>query len=301
MMPTEFQIPFSARSQAKPEPIGDDFPQTGRIGLLHLIRELIAREYIEGWRAVIRELQRIARYTPIEYSNRTPEFYIETCETLITGLSWEKVFDFCERLHNYLAKDVSYYDDENGFTITTPQSEVQEFISVELQRLFSEEGLAFDFCDGLVQRRGRKHTIEIVSKAQVVMGDSRLISARKHYNKALQFFRTPSKPDFENTVKEAVCAVEAAGRTLFPTAKVTTLGDLVKWLTNTEDIQLPKSISQTLTGLYGFRSSGEGVGHGGAEGGTVTAELAEYVLSVAASQIILLVDLANANEQDVPF
>jgi hypothetical protein len=300
-MGAEFQIPFSVRTLAKSNQIADDFPQTGRIGLLHLIRELIAREYIEGWRGVIQELQRIGRITPVEYPNRTPEFYVETSETLITSLSWEKVFDFCERLHSYLARDVGYHEQYDGFTITTPKSEVQEFINSELQRLFSEEGLVFDFCDGLVQRRGRRHTVEIVSKAQVVMGDSRLVSARKHYNKALQFFRSPSKPDFENTVKEAVCAVEAAGKALFAASKAKTLGDLVKWLTNSEDFTLPKSISQTLTGLYGFRSGGTGVGHGGADGGIVTAELAEYVLSLAASQIILLVDIANANEQDLPF
>jgi hypothetical protein len=301
-MGAEFQIPFSVRTLAKSIQIADDFPQSGRIGLLHLIRELIAREYIEGWRGVIRELQRIGRITPVEYSNKlAPDFYIEVSETLITNLSWEKVFDFCERLHGYLAKDVSYSDQYDNVTITTPKSEVQQFISCELQRLFWEEGLVFDFSDGLVQRRGRRHTVEIVSKAQVVMGDSRLVSARKHYNKALQFFRTPSKPDFENAVKEAVCAVEAAGKALFPTSKAKTLGDLVKWLTNSKDNTIPTSISQTFTGLYAFRSGGTGVGHGGADGGTVTAELAEYVLSVAASQIILLVDTANANEQDLPF
>jgi len=52
--------------------------------------------------------------------------------------------------------------------------------------------------------------------------------------------------------------------------------------------------------LYGFRSSGDGVGHGGAEGGSATKELAEYALAVAASQIVLLVDVAAA-EGDVPF
>jgi hypothetical protein len=173
-------------------------------------------------------------------------------------------------------------------------------IASELQQLFDEEKLAFDFSDGSVQRRGRRHTTEKVTRAQVVMGDYRLVAARKHYDKALQFFRH-SKPDFENTVKEAVCAVEAAGKALFPTAKTKTLGDLIKWLGNNGDIELPKSISLTFHGLYGFRGSGEGIAHGGGDGGAVNAELAEYVLGVAASQIILLVDVAKANEPDVPF
>ncbi|MCA1575812.1 MAG: hypothetical protein LC794_00450 [Acidobacteria bacterium] len=297
--------PFSSRTQAKRHQIADDFPETARIGLLHLVRDLIDKGYIGGWPAVIRELQRIARATPVEYgSNRTEEFYVETVEELITALPWEKVYDFCERLHSYLAKDAGYYNDdyEQEFIIRTPKSEVQEFITSELQQLFHEEKLAFDFSDGSVQRRGRRHTAEKITKAQTVMGDHRLVSALTHYNKALQFFRNPpSKPDFENTVKEAVCAVEAAGKALFPTSKATKLGDLIKWLANNKDLEFPKSISVTFAGLYGFRGSGEGVAHGGTEGGAATAELAEYVLSVAASQIILLVDLAQANDQDVPF
>lgn len=299
------QGPFSSRTQVQRHQIADDFPQTARMGLLHLVRNLVNRGYIGRWPVVLLEFQRIARTTPVQYSdNYTDEFYIQTAAELITNLSWEKAYDFCERLHSYLAKDEGYYEDDLGheFIVRTPKSEVQEFITSELQQLFYEERLAFDFSDGSVQRRGRRLTAEKITKAQTVMGDHRLVSALTHYNKALQFFRNPpSKPDFENTVKEAVCAVEAAGKALFPKSKATTLGDLIKWLTNNEDIELPKSIAQTLTGLYGFRSSGEGVGHGGAAGGTVTAELAEYVLSVAASQIILLVDLAKANEQEVPF
>jgi hypothetical protein len=134
-----------------------------------------------------------------------------------------------------------------------------------------------------------------------VLGDPRLAGARKHYDKALQFFRNPSKPDYENTVKEAVCAVEAAGKALFPSAKAATLGDLSKWLVTTKDVSVPKALCQTLTGIYAYRSGGDGVGHGGTEGGPATVEVAEYVLAVCASQIIFLVDVCNSQEVDIPF
>lgn len=271
------------------------------MGLLNLICALVAHSYV-AWKEILRELERIARATPGSYTGKESEsFYIHTAEELLTELSWEKVYDFCERLYSHLAREVGFMNEFHEFEVTTPKSEVQEFIGLELQRLFLEEGLAFDFSEGVVQRRGKKHTSEKISQAEVVMGDSRLLAARKHYKKALQFFRAPSDPDFENTVKEAVCAVEAAGKALFPEAKAATLDDLAKWLVTNGGIRLPKALSQTLTGLYGFRSGGTAVAHGGASGGTVTLELAEYVLAVAASQIILLFDLANANEEILPF
>ena len=43
------------------------------------------------------------------------------------------------------------------------------------------------------------------------------------------------------------------------------------------------------------------MGHGGAEGGPVTKELAEYALAVAASQIVFLVDFAATTDADIPF
>ena len=101
-------------------------------------------------------------------------------------------------------------------------------------------------------------------------------------------------------MKEAVCAVEAAARALFPSGG-STLGDVANSITGVGPGQLPKPIAKTFHGLYGFRSAGEGVGHGGAEGGAATKELAEYALAVAASQIVLLVELAASLEPDIPF
>jgi hypothetical protein len=200
-----------------------------------------------------------------------------------------------------LPQEIGYEDSCGNYEVKTSRGDIQSYIAVELQRLFFEEGLAYEFAEGVVRRRGRKHTVELLAKTQVVLGDPQLLSARKHYDKALQFFRHPSTPDYENSVKEAVCAVEAAGKILFPEAKASTLGDLIKWLVSAENLAVPRAIGHTLTGVYAFRSGGEGVAHGAASGGKVTLEVAEYILGICASQVIFLVDLANSTEPDVPF
>jgi hypothetical protein len=186
------------------------------------------------------------------------------------------------------------------YVVTVERSKVQQFFTDEIQRLFQEENLAYEFRDGIVQRRGHRHTVERLSKAEAVLADVRLDNARQHFAKAQRYFRDRVKPDPENAVKEAVCAVEAAAKELFPELKGTTLGDMIKSLTGTESGKLPKAIGQTFAGLYGFRSGGDGVGHGGATGGTATLSIAEYTLAIAASQIILLVDLAYS-EEEIPF
>ncbi|MFY9621135.1 MAG: hypothetical protein WAM70_12435 [Pyrinomonadaceae bacterium] len=177
---------------------------------------------------------------------------------------------------------------------------MQCYVAKELNRLFLEESFAYAFDEGRVEYRGRAHTSTQISRAQLVLGDPRLESARKHFNKALKYFRDVSNPDPENAVKEAVCAVEATARALFLDSSAKTLGDITKALTGNGVGQLPKAVAQTFHGLYGFRSGGAGVAHGGTTGGPVTNEIAEYAIAVAASQMILLVDLANAHDEEVP-
>lgn len=264
---------------------------------MHLLHELVRQRLVEGWPGIARELARIARIPPSELRSESEE---EAAELLL-GLCWEKVFDFCERLHGHLAQEAVYSEGFGDAQSVTTRENAQAFIASELQRLFLEEGLAFEFREGCVYRRGRRHSIERISRAEVVLGDPRLAGARKHFEKSQQFFRHPTKPDYENAIKEAVCAVEAAGKALFPDAKASTLGDLAKWLSSESTGLIPKALARTFDGLYGFRSGGEGVGHGGASGGAANVSVAEYSLAVAASQIILLVDIANERESEIPF
>lgn len=303
-MASSLKAPFSARNRGPHRQIDADFPTSARNGLLHLLLELVEKNYVAGWIAIARELQRIGRWSPSEYDESLVKDLRQAkddADGALSALPWEKMYDFCERLYSHLAREVGHEEYQSGYQVTATKAQVQAFIADELQRLFQEEGLAFEFTDGLVRRRGRKHTVDVTTKAQVVLGDPRLASARKHYDKAMQFFRNPSKPDYENAVKEAVCAVEAAGKALFPAAKAATLGDLTKWFVTTKDVAVPKALAQTITGIYAYRSGGEGVGHGGAAGGAATTEVAEYVLAVCASQIIYLVDVSNTQEVDVPF
>jgi hypothetical protein len=92
-----------------------------------------------------------------------------------------------------------------------------------------------------------------VSRAELVLGDPRLSAARGHINKALRYFQNVSQPDPENVVKEAVCAVEAAARVLFPSGG-STLGDVVKSITGSGlgsfQSRLPKAfMDYTVSGV----------------------------------------------------
>jgi hypothetical protein len=298
--------PFSRRSGESKPWVQEDWPKSARTALLHLLYDLVDRRYVGGWVAIDKEVRRIARERPSNYNDDAAEATRDarqSTEAILANLKWDKMFDFCERLYSHLAISVGYWDGfAHQWEEETDCGTVQEYVSAGIQRIFLEENLAYTFAEGEVRRRGRNHTRELLAKAEPAMGDPRLDAAREHFRKALQYFDHPTKPDYENSVKEAVCCVEAAARCLFPQAKAKTLGDVVKRIQGSNLGQLPKPLADTLTGLYGYRSAGDGVSHGGADGGKVTPAIAEYVLGIAAAQVILLQEVAaSSSETDVPF
>ncbi|MBY0444522.1 MAG: hypothetical protein K2Q15_04845 [Burkholderiales bacterium] len=193
-------IPFSARHSILSKQIDNGFPDTAKSGLTHLLFDLVEREYVFGWTSIAKELQRIARRTPSEFDARKAADIKQAqavCIEVVGDLHWLKIYDFCERLHGHLAREIGF-DGQWGYEVSVPRGEVQHYIAQELQRLFIEEGLAYEFSGDSVRRQGRKHTVEASAKAHLVLGDPALSGARRHYEKALQFFRSPANPDYEN-------------------------------------------------------------------------------------------------------
>lgn len=300
------QPPFSRRMQGSKAWVQEDWPKTARVALLHLLHELVSRKYVEGWVVIDRELRRISRQAPIPYSEKTAraeETGLESTTELIQKISWQHLFDFCERLHSHLAKAVREYTGFGNDTEETISVEaVRGYMLEEVQRIFLEENFGYSFIKGEVHQKGRAHTRQQMARAESTLGDPRLALARAHYAKATSYFENAKNPDYENAIKEAVCAVEAAAKKLFPTVSASTLDDLIKKIIGTAVGQIPKTLAGTITGLYAYRNSGEGVAHGGTGGGKVTKFFAEYVLAVAASQVILLHDIAaSITQTDTPF
>ena len=119
-MSSHTQAPFSARNRGAHAHLDRDFPKSARVGLVHLLHDLQRKGYVEGWEEIDLELRRIARVPPISMSSARAD-----AAEIIDKLSWEKVFDFCERLHGHLAIDVGYRDDDGDFQVTTARSQVR--------------------------------------------------------------------------------------------------------------------------------------------------------------------------------
>ncbi len=299
-MRTALDRPFSRRNREHEPRVRDDFPETARTALLYLLVRLNDERYLKGGMpAAMKEVSRLARIRLSHALVLGAGDDTQPAEVLFHELPWQRVFDFCERLYSTLATSTTVLNiDMETMVEDKSVQEVRLEIEREIQNLFDEENLDYEFVEGKVVRATTSHTTNILAKADVALASPDLSEARVHFRKAQNFFKDKENPDYRNAAKEAVCAVEAAAKRLFP-GDGNTLDEVIKRLQ--KDKILDATIAKSFTGIYAFRNSGKGVAHGEGTGAEATRPIAEFVLDSAASQILLLAALHAEQDTSVPF
>jgi len=105
-------------------------------------------------------------------------------------------------------------------------------------------------------------------------------AVKEHLSKALQHLSNRDAPDYRNSVKESISAIECQCRKL--TGKQT-LGDALKTLN--QNGAIPPALFKGWTGLYGWSSGKGGIRHALMEEDKLNADLAKYFLVSCASFI----------------
>ena len=75
---------------------------------------------------------------------------------------------------------------------------------------------------------------------------------------------------------------------------------IIKSIQDANGEAIPPTIINGLLSPYRFRGAGHGIAHGGATGGSVTAAVAEWTLTVVAASIIYLRDIAQSHDVEPP-
>lgn len=120
------------------------------------------------------------------------------------------------------------------------------------------------------------------NKANAVLDDD-LTPVRTQWLKAKNFIYA-STPDFENSVKESVNAVESTLKILLHEPKAT-LGQIIK------KAHLDGDIERLISQAYGVASNKDFVRHGGTQHSTLTKSEADFFLEFSAVSIIYITTL----------
>jgi hypothetical protein len=174
---------------------------------------------------------------------------------------WFEVYDFIEFVAQNHPED--WYNDQfvqrcNSFL--EQEVSAYRFVAKEITKITSEE------------------EISAIEEALSV----KVSPVRQHVSRALELLSDRKKPDYRNSIKESISAVESLVLKLTESDKGT-LGELL----NTMDKQnkIHPALKQAFSKLYGYTSDADGIRHALLDEDQVTYEEAKFML-VACSAFI---------------
>ncbi|RLK50649.1 hypothetical protein DFR31_0555 [Alkalispirillum mobile] len=152
-------------------------------------------------------------------------------------------------------------------------------LSRDINSVLEAELSGYRVIDGLVTPISEEVERESLEEA---LGPGPFDGVETHLKQALMHLSNRDHPDFRNSIKESISAVESLACTLTSNSKAT-LGDALKVLER--ENQLHGALKQGFSALYGYTSDADGIRHRILEGSTIDANDAKYFLVSCAAFI----------------
>jgi hypothetical protein len=137
-----------------------------------------------------------------------------------------------------------------------------------------------------------KQVVDITSEAEIAELEDSLASqitpVKEHFTAALGFLSDRKNPDYRNSIKESISAVESVCR-LIGGGK--TLGDALKQIR--DKIGLHAALEKGFSALYGYTSDKDGIRHALLEESTVDAAEARFMLVACSAFVNFLISKAS--------
>ena len=189
-------------------------------------------------------------------------------EQILTIFQWYQIYDFIE-IHISLLND-----DKKAIRIK------------QYNELLEDEKAGYRIVNCEITPITDKNEIECIENAISSPYDSVSV----HMNKALEFYSDREKPDYENSIKESISAVESMCCIITGmTGSGATLGSAIKKLKD-NGVHIHKAMENAFSSLYGYTSDENGIRHGGIDFTNVPAEDAKYMLVSCSSFVNYLIE-----------
>lgn len=172
--------------------------------------------------------------------------YFFSCE-------WNEVYDFLEFI--VLKQKTSY-----------PR------LSDSLNRVLERELSGYRFVAGHLTDITHQQELAAIEEAAK---DSRFSGVSAHISRALELYGNRESPDYRNSIKESISAVESVARLVSGHEKAT-LGDALKAIEKSG--QLHPALKEGFLKLYGYTSDEQGIRHAMLDEPNISAADARYFL-----------------------
>ncbi len=175
-------------------------------------------------------------------------------------------------------KDIRGFEYFDGYNKCYRKGSIFEVVNVYFQR----EYIGYRFIDEQLTPISDDYEVETICEAL----DNPYTPVYEHLSKANKLLSDRNSPDYENSIKESISAVEAICEILTGIAgKEATLGKMLKKLED-NNIKIHSGLKTAFNALYGYTSDANGIRHAGDIGGASSTFAEAKFMLVSCSAFI---------------
>lgn len=176
--------------------------------------------------------------------------YLEDFEQRFHKLSAYEVYDLLEFVIEWISKNDKVHEQAET---------LQHFLNHVLERELS----GYRVVGNSITRISDKQEIEEIETA--LLNTNALDGVRKHILAALELYSNKQDPDYRNSVKESISAVESLCKIICGNPKAT-LGEALESIGKKGLVPFHKALKSGLLNLYGYTSDEQGIRHAFTDG-----------------------------------
>lgn len=209
---------------------------------------------------------------PIDSNNHLYE-YQRDLRGYFSRFIWYDVYDFVE----FVA---------NNYPDKIYRKKFMEFCNNVLEREFS----GYRFVNGILARITSEEEIKEVEES--IKEAPNLVSI--HLGKALELLSDKKSPDYRNSIKESISAIESLCNLIL--GEEMTFGQALNKMERENKLELHGALKNAFSSIYGYTNTSEGIRHGLLEKPNLDFEDAKFMLvSCSAFTNYLMTKAAKSN------
>jgi len=219
---------------------------------------------------------------------------LDRLTALLEKLPWNNVYDVIEYGYDFLkihCNDCSddcnavYDEDSEDYYICEYKDNMNEY-SARFNSILEQGKSGYRIIDGLISPIVGEVEMACIEEAS----NTKFHSVNTHLQKALQFYSDRENPDYENSIKESISAVEAMCCIITGmTGAQATLGNALKHLED-NGLVLHGALKSAFDKMYGYASDSDGIRHGGIDFKNAPSEDAKYMLISCSAFVNYLIE-----------
>jgi len=199
------------------------------------------------------------------------DFFKKPTDTIGTRYYWEVTYKIL-RVFFYKCKWNEIYDFIEFIANNYSDEERNKKFMMSCNEVLKKELSAYRFVGGFITQITSEQEIQEIEEA--IKTTSSITPIQEHLTTALKYFSDRKTPDYRNSIKESISAVESLCNLI--NGKKSTLGKTIEILES--KVKIHGALKEAFKNLYGWTSDAEGIRHGMMDDPNLDFEDAKFML-----------------------